>query len=53
VGSLAIQFGNGLVTQIYGVFVYRVNDAGKVISLRTYWQADEMQVYPPFDERGA
>lgn len=53
VGSLSIQFPNGAVSQIYGVFVYRVNDAGKVRSLRTYWQTDEMQVYPPFSERGA
>jgi ketosteroid isomerase-like protein len=53
VGTLTIQFGNGLVTQLYGVFVYRVNEAGKVVSLRTYWEPDEMQVYPPFAERGA
>jgi steroid delta-isomerase len=53
VGTLTIQFGNGLVTQLYGVFVYTVNDHGKVASLRTYWEAEEMQVYPPFTERGA
>jgi len=52
VGTLTIQFRNGLVTQLYGVFVYRVNDAGKVLSLRTFWESDEMAVYPPFEERG-
>jgi steroid delta-isomerase len=52
VGTLTIQFGNGMVTQIHGVFVYRVNDAGKVASLRTYWEAADMQVFPPFEERG-
>ena len=53
VGTLTIQFPNGLVTQLYGVFTYRVNDAGKLTALRTYWEADAMQVYPPFGERGA
>jgi len=53
VGTLTIQFGNGLVTQLYGVFVYRVDAAGKVASLRTYWEPAEMKVYPPFAERGA
>jgi ketosteroid isomerase-like protein len=52
VGTLTIQFGNGLVTQLYGVFVYTVKDDGKVASLRTYWEAEEMQVFPPFSERG-
>ena len=52
VGTLTIQFPNGLITQLYGVFVYRVDDDGKVLSLRTYWEADEMSVYPPFAERG-
>jgi ketosteroid isomerase-like protein len=53
VGTLMIQFENGLVTKLYGVFVYRVNDAGKVASLRTYWETGDMQVHPPFAERGA
>jgi steroid delta-isomerase len=52
VGTLTIQFPNGAVSQIYGVFVYRVDDAGKVTALRTYWQADEMTLYPPIEERG-
>ena len=53
IGTLTIQFPNGLVTQLYGVFIYRVNEAGKVISLRTYWEGDGMKIFPPFDERGA
>ena len=53
VGTLTIQFANGLVTQLYGVFVYTVKADGKVASLRTYWEAEEMQVFPPFAERGA
>ena len=53
VGTLMIQFPNGMVTKLYGIFVYRVNDDGKVASLRTYWETDEMQIHPPFAERGA
>ena len=52
VGTLTIQFGNGLVTQLHGVFIYKVDDAGKVASLRTFWEVADMQVYPPFAERG-
>lgn len=52
IGTLTIQFRNGLITQIYGVYTYRVNDAGKVVALRTYWEADDMKVYPPIAERG-
>ena len=47
-----IQFPNGLVTKLYGVFVYRVRDDGKVSSLRTYWETGDMEVHPPFAERG-
>jgi len=53
VGTLTIQFPNGLVTQLYGVFVYKVDGAGKVLSLRTFWESDDMAVYPPFEERGS
>jgi steroid delta-isomerase len=51
VGTLTIQFPNGIVTQLYGVFIYRVNDDGKVASLRTYWEGDDMAVFPPLHER--
>lgn len=52
VGTLMIQFPNGAVSKLFGVFVYRVDDAGKVVSLRTYWDPEEMQMHPPFEERG-
>jgi ketosteroid isomerase-like protein len=50
IGTLTIQFANGLITQLFGVYTYRVNDAGKVEALRTYWEPDDMKVYPPFSE---
>ena len=52
VGTLMIQFPNGLVMKLYGVFIYRVDEAGKVLSLRTYWEVDQMEVHPPFEDRG-
>ena len=52
VGTLTLQFPNTVVTQLYGVFTYRVNDEGKVTALRTYWEPAEMNVYPPLEERG-
>jgi len=52
VGTLTVQFPNGMVTQLYGVFVYRVNDEGKVVALRTYWEEADLQIYPPIEERG-
>lgn len=52
VGTLTIQFPNGLITQLYGVFTYRVNNEGGVVALRTYWEAGDMKIYPPLEERG-
>jgi ketosteroid isomerase-like protein len=51
VGTLTIQFPNGTASQLHGVFVYRVDDAGRVTALRTYWELEEMTMYPPLDER--
>ena len=52
IGTLMTQFPNGVVASVYGVFVYRVNEAGQVSSLRTYWEAEEMEQFPAFEERG-
>jgi ketosteroid isomerase-like protein len=38
VGSLTNHFANGASYRVEGVFVYRVNAAGKLVSLRTYWE---------------
>ncbi len=47
IGTLMIQFENGMLTKLFGVFVYRVNDEGKVLSLRTYWEPSKMEMIPP------
>ena len=41
VGSLTTQMANGAAGLINGVFVYRVNAEGKLVSLRTYWEFDQ------------
>lgn len=53
IGTLTIQFENGAISQLYGVYTYRVNDEGKVTALRTYWEAADMKMYPPISERGS
>ncbi len=40
--TLTIRMPNGMQARCDGVFVYRVNDAGKLVSLRGYWEFDEM-----------
>ena len=38
VGSLTNHFPNGGSYRVEGVFVYRVNAEGRLVSLRTYWE---------------
>ena len=42
VGTISIGLPNGMKARCDGVFVYRVNDAGKLISLRAHWEFDQM-----------
>jgi hypothetical protein len=46
-GSITIVMENGLVTVVNGVFLYRVNDDGRVVSLRAFWEFDKLKVIPP------
>ncbi len=52
IGTLTIQFANGMITQLYGMFKYTVDDGGRVTALRTFWETDDMSIHPPFDQRG-
>jgi ketosteroid isomerase-like protein len=47
VGSLTNHFPNGASFRVEGVFVYRVNEAGKLQSLRTYWDFKQGVLTPP------
>ena len=40
--SLRSAFDNGVISTVRGVFTYRVNDAGKLTSMRGYWTMDDM-----------
>ncbi len=42
VGTITTTLPNGAQALAEGVFVYRVNDAGKIISLRAFWEFEKM-----------
>jgi len=42
VGTITIGMPNGMRSRVDGVFVYRVNDAGKLVSMRAFWEFDRM-----------
>lgn len=42
VGTISIGMPNGMRARCDGVFVYRVNDAGQLVSLRAFWEFDRM-----------
>jgi hypothetical protein len=42
VGTITIGMPNGMKARCDGVFVYRVNDEGKLLSLRAHWEFDKM-----------
>jgi steroid Delta-isomerase len=42
VGTIHLGMPGGSTGRCEGVFVYRVNDAGKLVSLRAFWEVDRM-----------
>ena len=42
VATITITMPNGMQARVDGVFVYRVNEAGKLLSLRAFWEFDRM-----------
>jgi steroid delta-isomerase len=47
VGSITTVMANGATTIVNGVFTYRVDEAGKLTSLRAYWEIGSIKVFPP------
>ena len=45
--TLTSEFPNGIKTRVRGIFTYRLDDAGKLASLRGYWTMDDMKVEQP------
>jgi len=41
VGTITTRMANGAVSRTELVMVYRVNDLGKIVSLRAYWEFDQ------------
>ena len=39
---ITIGMPNGMQARVDGVFVYRVNDGGKLVSMRAYWDFERM-----------
>ncbi len=40
--TLTIRLPNGMQARCDGVFTYKVNDEGKLVSLRGHWEFDQM-----------
>ena len=40
--TLKFLLGTSMQAEVNGVFTYRVNDAGKIVALRGFWELDEM-----------
>ena len=40
--TLRTRFENGVSSTVSGLFVYVVDDAGKLTNLRGYWDMDDM-----------
>ena len=46
--KLVNRLPNGATLEVEGIFTYRVNDAGKLVSLRGYWLTErDMKVVQP------
>ncbi|MEE8372485.1 MAG: nuclear transport factor 2 family protein [Dehalococcoidia bacterium] len=46
-GTITTTLENGMKAIVEGTFVYRVNDEGKLISMRAYWEVDKLQLIGP------
>jgi len=42
VGTIRSTLANGMIVTVEGVFTYRVDDDGKIVALRAYWELDKM-----------
>ncbi len=44
VGTITITFPDGSKAMVDGVYTYRVNDEGKVVALRAFWEFEKMRL---------
>ena len=45
--KLTTTFPNGAAMSVNGIFTYRVNEGGKLVSLRGYWELKDAQTVQP------
>ncbi len=46
VGTITSTFADGSTGVVDGVFVYRANGEGQLVSIRAYWEFDKLQITP-------
>lgn len=49
-GTITTTLENGMKVTVEGTFVYRVNEEGKLVSLRAFWEADQMSLSGPSEQ---
>ena len=47
VGTVTIELDGGARAVVEGVYTYRVDDDGKLLALRAYWEQDKMRIEGP------
>jgi steroid Delta-isomerase len=47
VGTITTTLADGTRAIVEGVYTYRVDDAGRIVALRAYWEPDRMRLEPP------
>ncbi|MCU1451726.1 MAG: ketosteroid isomerase [Acidimicrobiales bacterium] len=46
VGTVTIHLADGSRAVVEGVYTYRIDDGGRVASLRAFWEQDQMRIEP-------
>ena len=46
VGTITTTLGDGSQAVVEGVYTYRVDDEGRIVALRAYWEADAIIFVP-------
>lgn len=47
VGTITTTFADGNRAIVDGVYTYRVDDEGRIVALRAYWEFDAMRIETP------
>ena len=43
-GTITTTLQNGMKATVEGTFVYKVNEAGKLVSLRAFWEVEKLRL---------